>query len=135
MATYVLVHGAYQGGWIWQPVATRLRAAGHTVYATMRDPSRASWEAGHVHEWWNGAGYPLGLAGEDIPLVGRITAVADVFDTLSTKCSYKPAFPLDKCFGILSDGRGTQFDPQVLDGFFAARDEIVAVQISYAEVE
>jgi putative two-component system response regulator len=87
------------------------------------------------HEWWNGAGYPIGLAGEDIPLVGRITAVADVFDALSTKRSYKPAFPLDKCFAILEEGRGTHFDPLVLDGFFAAREKIVQVQISHAEVD
>lgn len=87
------------------------------------------------HEWWNGAGYPIGLAGEDIPLVGRITAVADVFDALSTRRAYKPAFPLDKCFAILEEGRGTHFDPLVLDGFFAARERIVLVQISHAEVD
>ena len=87
------------------------------------------------HERWDGTGYPIGLAGEDIPLVGRITAVADVFDALSTKRSYKPAFPLEKCFSILTEGRGGHFDPQVLDAFFAARERIVAVQISYAEVE
>jgi len=72
--------------------------------------------------------------GEDIPLEGRITAVADVFDALSTKRAYKSAFPLEKCFEILRDGRGKHFDPQVLDAFFAAREQIVAVQISYAEV-
>ena len=87
------------------------------------------------HEWWNGAGYPIGLAGEDIPLVGRITAVADVFDALSTKRSYKPAFSLEKCFTILEEGRATHFDPQVLDGFFLAREKIVAVQMSYSEVD
>jgi putative two-component system response regulator len=87
------------------------------------------------HERWDGGGYPIGLAGEDIPLAGRITAVADVFDALSTKRSYKPAFPLEKCFELLSESRGSQFDPAVLDAFFAAREEIVAVQISYAEVE
>jgi putative two-component system response regulator len=87
------------------------------------------------HEWWNGAGYPIGLAGEDIPLVGRITAVADVFDALSTKRSYKPAFSLEKCFAILEEGRATHFDPQVLDAFFAAREKIVAVQIAYTEVD
>jgi putative two-component system response regulator len=87
------------------------------------------------HEWWDGSGYPIGLAGEDIPLVGRITAVADVFDALSTKRSYKPAFPLEKCFAILADGRGTHFDPHVLDAFFAVREQIVAVQIAYAETE
>jgi putative two-component system response regulator len=87
------------------------------------------------HEWWDGSGYPIGLAGEDIPLVGRITAVADVFDALSTRRSYKPAFPLEKCFSILQDGRGSQFDPQVLDAFMAGREKIVAVQISHAEVD
>jgi putative two-component system response regulator len=87
------------------------------------------------HERWDGTGYPIGLAGEDIPLVGRVTAVADVFDALSTKRTYKPAFPLEKCFAILTEGRGTHFDPQVLDAFFAAREQIVAVQISYAEIE
>jgi putative two-component system response regulator len=87
------------------------------------------------HERWDGSGYPLGLSGEDIPLVGRITAVADVFDALSTKRCYKPAFALEKCFAILTEGRGKHFDPQVLDAFFAAREQIVAVQISYADVD
>jgi putative two-component system response regulator len=87
------------------------------------------------HEWWNGLGYPIGLAGEDIPLVGRIAAVADVFDAVSTKRPYKPAFPLDKCFAILEEGRGTQFDPAVLDAFFGARQAIVAEQIAHAEVD
>jgi putative two-component system response regulator len=61
--------------------------------------------------------------------------VADVFDALSTRRSYKPAFPLEKCFSILQDGRGSQFDPQVLDAFMAGREKIVAVQISHAEVD
>jgi putative two-component system response regulator len=86
------------------------------------------------HERWDGTGYPIGLAGEDIPIAGRITAVADVFDALSTKRTYKPAFPLEKCFAILEEGRGKHFDPRVLDAFFASREQIVSVQIRYAEV-
>ena len=86
------------------------------------------------HERWDGSGYPIGLAGEDIPIEGRITAVADVFDALSTRRSYKPAFPREKCFAILEEGRGTHFDPQILDAFFAAREAIVEIQIRYAEV-
>lgn len=86
------------------------------------------------HERWDGCGYPIGLAGNDIPLGGRIVAVADVFDALSTSRSYKPAFPLKQCFEVLEEGRATQFDPQVLDAFFAARDEIVRIQIRYAEL-
>ncbi|MEX0729082.1 MAG: HD domain-containing phosphohydrolase [Planctomycetaceae bacterium] len=87
------------------------------------------------HERWDGTGYPLGLSGKDIPLEGRITAVADVFDALSSKRSYKPAFPLEKCFQILEEGRGTHFDPAVLDAFFRRRNEIVSIQIELADTE
>ncbi len=86
------------------------------------------------HERWDGSGYPLGLAGEDIPLVGRITAVADVFDALSSKRTYKAAFPIDKCFAILEEGRGTHFDPACLDAFFAARADVLSVQITQADL-
>ena len=87
------------------------------------------------HERWDGSGYPLGLAGEDIPLEGRITAVADVFDALSSKRPYKPAFPLQKCLAILEEGRGMQFDPEVLDAFFARRDDIIQIQIDSADTD
>jgi putative two-component system response regulator len=87
------------------------------------------------HECWDGTGYPLGLVGEDIPLEGRITAVADVFDALSTHRPYRPAFSLEKCFSIMHEGRGRQFDPRVLDAFFARRDEVVQIQIECADVE
>ncbi|MEX0716970.1 MAG: HD domain-containing phosphohydrolase [Planctomycetaceae bacterium] len=87
------------------------------------------------HERWDGSGYPLGLAGEDIPLEGRITAVADVFDALCSKRSYKPAFPLEKSFRILEEGRGSHFDPAVVDAFFARRDEIIRVQIDLADTD
>ena len=87
------------------------------------------------HERWDGSGYPLGLAGEDIPLEGRITAVADVFDALSSRRSYKPAFPLKKCLAILEEGRGSHFDPQVLDAFFSQRDEIIEIQIDAADTD
>jgi putative two-component system response regulator len=85
------------------------------------------------HEWWDGSGYPLGLQGEDIPFEGRITAVADVFDALSTKRCYKEAFPIDKCFAIMSDERGTHFDPAVLDAFMERRRDIIEVQMQYAD--
>jgi putative two-component system response regulator len=87
------------------------------------------------HERWDGSGYPLGLAGDHIPIEGRITSVADVFDALSSKRPYKPAFPLEKCFAIMREGRGTQFDPEVLDSFFARQDDVVQVQITYADVD
>ena len=87
------------------------------------------------HEWWDGNGYPLGLAGEDIPLEGRITAVADVFDALSSKRPYKRPFPREKCFQIISEERGTHFDPQVVDAFFSMRDAIVKIQIELADAD
>jgi putative two-component system response regulator len=87
------------------------------------------------HEKWDGSGYPLGLAGEKIPPAGRITAVADVFDALSSKRPYKPPYPLEQCFEILKEGRGRHFDPRVLDSFFRCKDEIVRVQIQYADVD
>jgi putative two-component system response regulator len=76
------------------------------------------------HEKWDGSGYPNGLKGEEIPIEGRITAVADVFDALSSKRCYKPSQPLDQCLEILLEGRGKHFDPQVLDAFFACLDQI-----------
>lgn len=82
------------------------------------------------HEKWDGSGYPIGLAGEDIPIEGRITAVADVFDALSSERPYKKAFPRQKCFEIIEEGRGKHFDPQVVEAFFQCASKIVEVQLT-----
>lgn len=87
------------------------------------------------HERWDGTGYPIGLAGEDIPLEGRITAVADVFDALSSERPYKKPFPIDECFRILTEGRGSHFDPQVIDAFFSHRAEVLQVQMDFLDVD
>lgn len=79
------------------------------------------------HEKWNGKGYPEGLKENDIPLCARIMAVADVFDAVSAKRCYRDAMPLEKCFGIISEGRGRDFDPDVVDAFFNCREEIERV--------
>ncbi|MCR9201252.1 MAG: response regulator [Planctomycetaceae bacterium] len=81
------------------------------------------------HERWDGTGYPLGLSGTDIPLEGRIVAVADVFDALSSERPYKKALPRERCFEILEEGRGAHFDPDVLDAFFRCSDKIVETQL------
>ncbi|MBO7675384.1 MAG: HD domain-containing protein [Atopobiaceae bacterium] len=83
--------------------------------------------AAYHHEKWDGSGYPYGLAGEEIPLSARIMAVADVFDALVSKRSYKAGFPVDKAFAIIEEGIGTHFDPKVARAFLHARDKARAV--------
>ena len=87
------------------------------------------------HENWDGHGYPLGLEGEDIPIEGRIVAVADVFDALSSKRPYKEAYPREKCFKIMLEMRGKKLDPQLVDAFFACGQEIIEVQMQLADDE
>jgi putative two-component system response regulator len=69
------------------------------------------------HERWDGAGYPGGLAGEEIPLSGRIVAVADVFDALSHARPYKGAWTVDQAFSEVCANDGPQFDPVVVEAF------------------
>ena len=76
------------------------------------------------HEKWDGQGYPSGLAGEDIPLSARIMAVADVFDALVSRRSYKEPFPFEKAMAIIREGAGTQFDPLIVQAFADASDEV-----------
>jgi len=78
---------------------------------------------GH-HEKWNGAGYPAGKKGEEIPLAGRILAVADVFDALMSERPYKKAFSFEKSIEILSEGKGSHFDPRIVDAFFKRKEEV-----------
>lgn len=77
------------------------------------------------HEKWNGSGYPNALAGEKIPLWGRICAIADVYDALTSKRPYKDPIPQAKAVAILTEGRGTHFDPRLLDLFLGNIDTIV----------
>ena len=76
------------------------------------------------HEKWNGKGYPLGLKGEEIPLSARIMAVADVFDALVSRRSYKTPFSVDKAIEIIVKDAGTHFDEKVVKAFIDAEDEI-----------
>ena len=86
------------------------------------------------HEWFDGTGYPIGLAGEDIPIEGRITAVADVYDALSSARPYKKPFPRAECFRIMKSESGTHFDPAVLEAFFARSHDITGIQLESADV-
>ncbi len=89
------------------------------------------------HERWDGAGYPAGLRGEDIPLAGRIAAVADVFDALTSVRPYKTAWSLNQAFSYLIENAGQQFDPACVRAFEQARDEVanVIATLSDREIE
>lgn len=80
------------------------------------------------HERWDGNGYPHGLAGEEIPVGGRILAVCDVFDALTSDRVYRPAVPLSDVLAIMRAGRGTQFDPAVLDTFLASLPAVLRLR-------
>lgn len=86
--------------------------------------SMAFQVAMYHHEKWNGKGYPEGLAGEEIPLCARIMAVADVFDAVSAKRCYRDAMPLEECYSIIEKGRGTDFDPDIVDAFFMDKEKV-----------
>lgn len=92
---------------------------GDKKYAEM-----AYYVAKYHHEKWNGKGYPRGLKGEEIPLCARIMAVADVFDAVSQKRCYREAMPLDRCFEIIENGSGKDFDPILVEIFLDIRPKV-----------
>jgi len=85
------------------------------------------------HEKWDGSGYPNGLKGKDIPREGRIVAIADVFDALTSRRPYKEPFSVEKSFGILREGRGSHFDPDVVDAFFSIEGEVLSIKERYRD--
>jgi putative two-component system response regulator len=85
------------------------------------------------HERWDGNGYPRGLAGEEIPHEGRIAAVADVFDALTTDRVYRPAFPVRSAIDMMQDERATHFDPGMIDAFMGALPEVEAIRRTYRD--
>lgn len=85
------------------------------------------------HEKWDGSGYPMGLAGEDIPVSARLMALADVFDALITARVYKPALTCAEARSIIAAGRGKHFDPEMTDVFLAHFDDFVAIAGRYQD--
>jgi len=85
------------------------------------------------HEKWNGTGYPNGLAGEDIPIEGRIAAIADVFDALTSARPYKEAWSTQRAFDLLLNERGEHFDPALVKVFFSNVQEIMAIKEKHSE--
>ncbi len=87
------------------------------------------------HEHYDGTGYPAGLTGDDIPLCGRVVALADVYDALTSKRVYKKAISHEVARGIILPERGKHFDPAVVDAFVENEDEFIAVRDRLAESE
>ncbi len=85
------------------------------------------------HEKFDGSGYPNGLAGQDIPLYGRIVAVADVFDALTSERPYKKAWSMERARAFLQEQSGRHFDPQLVEAFLSAWDEVCAIHARYQD--
>jgi response regulator RpfG family c-di-GMP phosphodiesterase len=90
--------------------------------------------AGQHHEHWDGNGYPDGLKGTDIHLYARIVAVADVFDALGSKRSYKQAWSLEEILSFMQAGRGKQFDPDLIDWVMNNIDSMKQVRLAYPDI-
>jgi putative two-component system response regulator len=103
---------------------------GRKILAGESDPllDLASVIAWTHHERWDGGGYPRQIEAEAIPLEGRIVAVGDVFDALTSDRVYRPAMPVEHALGLMRDGRGTHFDPDLLDLFMEALPRVLDIR-------
>ena len=110
-------------------------ALGHQILSQSDRPIlRAAAIVAHEHhERWDGDGYPRRLAGEEIHLFGRIVAIVDVFDALTSDRCYRPAMPLSEALAILIAGRGSHFDPRLLDLFFKHLDKFRELAEKHAD--
>ncbi|UCB44711.1 MAG: HD domain-containing protein [Spirochaetota bacterium] len=87
----------------------------------------------HHHEKWDGSGYPKGLKNEEIPITARITALADVYDALTTKRVYKSAFSHEKSRDIIVEGAGSAFDPDIVEAFLRREKEFIKIKEKYKD--
>jgi putative two-component system response regulator len=85
------------------------------------------------HENWDGTGYPRGLQGEEIPIEGRIAAISDVFDALTSDRVYRPAVPIDEALQMMRRDRGAKFDPLLIDLFMDSIDEFIAIREAHPD--
>src|SRR5204862_4007089 len=86
------------------------------------------------HERYDGHGYPIGLAEHEIPLCGRIVALADVYDALTSRRVYKPAYAHATARSIIMDGVGTQFDPDIVEAFRRREQQFIAIRECWNQV-
>ncbi|MFS1984636.1 HD domain-containing phosphohydrolase [Vibrio breoganii] len=119
----------------WEVMKTHVNIGGDILYGSNNS---AVLQLAHTvamthHEKFNGKGYPAGIAGEDIPLVGRISAIADVFDALTSPRPYKKAWDTEDAFQLLVDERGEHFDPKLVDIFLEHKQQILEIKQRLAD--
>jgi putative two-component system response regulator len=110
-------------------------ALGHSILSRSVQPllQLAADVAETHHERWDGGGYLQGLRGEEIPLAGRITAIADTFDALVSRRVYKAPIALESALTVIEEGRGKQFDPELADLFLACRADVAEIVASHPD--
>jgi putative two-component system response regulator len=108
---------------------------GYEVLSTSRSPLlQVAAEIAYTHhEKFDGSGYPRGLSGQDIPLFGRIVAVADVFDALTSERPYKSAWTFEDASALLKTSAGTHFDPSCIDAFFTNFGDVLAIKEKFVD--
>jgi len=87
------------------------------------------------HEKWDGSGYPKGLCAEDIPISGRIAAICDVFDALTSERPYKDAWPLEKAMALIKDNAGSHFDPELVKLFVEIIPQVTSLRLEHPDEE
>ena len=109
---------------------------GHRILAGSTSPllEVAATIALTHHEWFDGTGYPQGLTGPTIAKEGRVAAIADVFDALTSDRVFRRAYPIGKAVEMMKEGRGTQFDPELLDVFLDSLDEALGIREEFPEI-
>lgn len=126
----------------WEVMKSHARLGAEAIWHAIRsEPETDGLEflevamdiAHYHHEKWDGSGYPEGLAGTDIALPARLMAVADVYDALICPRVYKAALPREEAVRIILDGRGTHFDPDLVDAFVACQAEFQAIAERYRD--
>jgi two-component system response regulator RpfG len=110
----------------------------HIGYEILKDSPSKYLQMGAIialghHEKFNGSGYPQELQEEDIPLVARIVAVADVYDALSSKRCYKPAWSHDDVLNMLNEQSGQHFDPRCVHAFISQLEEVHTIQARFTD--
>ena len=106
------------------------------TYGYKGEPFKTLKEMAHSHhERWDGGGYPQGLIEEQIPLAARLLAIADVYEGLISNRVYKVGVPHDQAVAIIFEGRGSHFDPDIVDAFIEIQDEFRAIALRYADTD